>query len=44
MRSLFILFLVLSATAAETVRICKTNQLFLGDHLIVHTEHLTRCV
>lgn len=44
MRSLFILFIVLSATATEPVRICKTNQLFLGDHLIEHTEHLTRCV
>jgi hypothetical protein len=34
MRSLFILFIVLSATAAEPVRIGKEHPRFLDDHLI----------
>ena len=32
------------ADAKEPIRIDKTHQLFFDDHLIEHTEHLTRRV
>ena len=34
----------LAAAAQEPIRIGKSHQLFLDDHLIEHTEHLTRRV
>lgn len=45
MRLLLVLSLVsLSSFAAEPNHIGKTHQLFLDDHIIEHTEHLTRRV
>ena len=42
MKTLFVLLTAAFATAAEPIRIGKEHQLFLDDHLIEHTEHLTR--
>jgi len=44
MRLLISLVLPLAVAAAEPILIGKEHQLFLDDHLIEHTEHLTRRV
>jgi hypothetical protein len=39
-----VLFSAAFVSAAEPIHIGQTHQLFLDDHIIQHTEHLTRRV